>query len=173
MEAVLPYRANRLVCNKQELYDDIKAWLLEMISMKLILFDGECHICDSFVQFILNRDKENQFLFTSLQSEAGEFIQQKYRVPDHIDSVLFIDGDKVYIKSDAALKVLQNLTFPWNTLIAGKVLPYFIRDNLYDFIARNRHKWFGKKQVCRFPTAQERKKFIETIDDVKKQKPFA
>lgn len=140
--------------------------------MKLILFDGECHICDGFAQFILNRDKENQFLFTSLQSEAGEFIQKNYRVPENIDSVLFIDGDKVYIKSDAALNILQKLTFPWKMLIAGKILPYFIRDALYDFIARNRHKWFGKKQTCRLPTAQERKKFIETIDDLKKQKPF-
>ncbi|MEK4302161.1 thiol-disulfide oxidoreductase DCC family protein [Oceanobacillus sp. FSL W8-0428] len=140
--------------------------------MKLILFDGECHICDGFVQFILNRDKENQFLFTSLQSEAGEFIQKNYQVPENIDSVLFIDGDKVYIKSDAALNILQKLTFPWKMLIAGKILPYFIRDALYDFIARNRHKWFGKKQTCRLPTAQERKKFIETIDDLKKQKPF-
>jgi len=151
----------------------ILSLVVGVVGMKLILFDGECHICDGFVQFILNRDQENQFLFTSLQSEAGEFIQKKYRVPDNIDSALFIDGDKVYIKSDAALNILHKLTFPWKMLIAGKILPYFIRDALYEFIARNRHKWFGKKQACRLPTAQERQKFIETIDDLEKQRPFS
>ncbi|WP_244444986.1 thiol-disulfide oxidoreductase DCC family protein [Oceanobacillus jeddahense] len=134
--------------------------------MKIILFDGECHVCDTFVQFILNKDTENQFLFTSLQSEAGIYLRKKYRVPDNLDSVLLIDGEKIYIKSDAALKVLQNIPLPWKLLTVGKILPYFIRDALYDFIARNRHKWFGKKQACRLPTAQERKQFAETIKDL-------
>ncbi|WP_080875035.1 thiol-disulfide oxidoreductase DCC family protein [Oceanobacillus timonensis] len=134
--------------------------------MKMILFDGECNVCDSFVQFILNKDQENQFLFTSLQSEAGEFIREKYRVPDDLDSVLFIDGEKICMKSDAALNVLQKLPLPWKLLTAGKMLPYSIRDAVYDFIARNRHKWFGKKQSCRLPTPQERKQFVETKADL-------
>lgn len=135
--------------------------------MKLILFDGECNVCDSFVQFILKRDGGNQFLFASLQSEVGEFVKEKYQVPENIDSVLFIDGNSVFIKSEAALKVLQNLRNPWKLFIAGKVLPRFIRDALYDFIARNRYEWFGKKQACRLPTAQERKQFVETMNDLK------
>ncbi|MFD1066794.1 thiol-disulfide oxidoreductase DCC family protein [Oceanobacillus locisalsi] len=139
-----------------------------MIAVKIIVFDGECNVCDSFVQFILEKDKENQFLFTSLQSEAGEFIRKKYRVPDDLDSVLFIDGEKICLKSDAALNVLQKLPLPWKILTAGKVLPYVIRDTLYDFVARNRHKWFGKKQSCRLPTPQERKQFVETKADLEK-----
>lgn len=142
-----------------------------MMQVKLIVFDGECHICDSFVQFILNKDKENQFLFISLQSEAGEFIRRKYRVPDDIDSVLLIDGEKIFIKSDAALQVAKYISFPWRMLTAGKFLPYFIRDTLYDFVARNRHKWFEKKQSCHLPTAQERKQFAETIEDLEEKKP--
>ncbi|WP_152657242.1 thiol-disulfide oxidoreductase DCC family protein [Oceanobacillus sp. CFH 90083] len=141
--------------------------------MKLILFDGECHVCDSFVQFILKRDKQHQFLFISLQSEAGAFIRRKYRVPDNLDSVLLIDGEKIFIKSDAALQVLQSIPAPWKMLTAAKILPYFIRDALYDFVARNRYRIFRKKQTCRLPTAQERKQFVESKADLAEKKPFA
>ncbi|GIO25006.1 thiol-disulfide oxidoreductase DCC family protein [Oceanobacillus sp. J11TS1] len=134
---------------------------------KIILFDGECHVCDSFVQFILQRDTEKQFLFASLQSEVGEFIKTKYQVPKNIDSVLLVDKDKHSIKSDAALNVLQNLNYPWKILVIGKIFPRFLRDAFYDLIARNRYKWFGKKRACRLPTPQERERFVETVDDLK------
>lgn len=134
--------------------------------MILVLFDGECHICDTFVQFLLNKDGSNQFLFSSQQSEAGMFIREQYAIPAETDSVIVLDGAFIYTKSDAALHVLSKLGFPWRILCLFRILPRNIRDMFYDYIAENRYKWFGQKQKCRIPTCEERKKFITAVHDL-------
>ncbi len=128
----------------------------------IIIFDGVCNFCNAVVNFILARDKNNSFLFAANQSEAAQKILAENNIPLDIEvSTVFLYQDgKLYQKSTAALKIAQKLPFAWNLLYVILVIPRFVRDFVYDFIARNRYKWFGKKETCRLPNAAERAKFL-------------
>ncbi|MCF1191772.1 thiol-disulfide oxidoreductase DCC family protein [Mangrovimonas sp. AS39] len=130
---------------------------------ELILFDGVCNLCDSSIQFIIKHDKHNTFLFTPLQSELSQSIIEQFGIDTQkIDSIiLFRKNEGVFYKSTAALKIASKLKFPINILASFIILPKFIRDTVYDFIARNRYTWFGKKESCMIPTPELKAKFIE------------
>jgi predicted DCC family thiol-disulfide oxidoreductase YuxK len=128
---------------------------------RIILFDGICNLCNSGVQFIIKRDSKSHFKFTSLQSETGQMLLNKYGVSNKIDSMIVIEDEKVYIKSSAALHISRYLDGYWKYLTILKVLPPFIRDFLYDILAKNRYKWFGKKDNCMLPTLEMKKRFLE------------
>ncbi len=126
----------------------------------VVLFDGECNFCDSSVQFIINRDPKGIFQFASLQSETGEELTRKHHMAQDVDSMVLIEDGKVYYKSAAALRISRHLKGAWKLLYALMAVPRPLRDLGYDFIARNRYKWFGKKDSCMLPPPHIRKRFL-------------
>lgn len=126
----------------------------------IILFDGDCNFCDHSVQFIIKRDKNAVYKFTSLQSEIGQEIKRKYQVPEHIDSIILVKDDKCYFKSAAALRISKHLSGGWKLLYVLSIIPKPIRDYFYDILAKNRYKWFGKKDSCMLPSPEIRKRFL-------------
>ncbi|MGE5943890.1 MAG: thiol-disulfide oxidoreductase DCC family protein [Flavobacteriales bacterium] len=130
---------------------------------KLILFDGVCNLCNSSVQFIIKHDKKDRFLFASLQSDVGKNIIEVFDIDTNkTDSILLYTPKKgVDYKSTAALKIASHLGFPINFLVLFFIIPPFIRNWVYDYIARNRYKWYGKKESCWIPTPELKSKFLE------------
>jgi len=127
----------------------------------ILLFDGVCNFCNFWVNFLLDRDKEDKFRFTPLQSEIGEkFLKKLCLSTKDFDTFVLIDEDKYYIKSTAALIVAKNLTGLWKMLYVFIIIPRPIRDSLYNLVAKNRYKLFGKREACRIPTSEERNKFL-------------
>ena len=127
----------------------------------VILFDGICNFCNAGVNFIIKQDKKNIFRFAALQSEAGQKLLDQFQLPkSRFDSFVLVDRGKVYKKSSAGLKVYGKLPWYWKWTQLAWVVPRFIRDAVYDFIAKNRYKWFGKKEKCMIPTANVRSRFL-------------
>lgn len=132
-----------------------------MNSKPIILFDGICNLCEGVVQFVIKHDPENQFLFASLQSEAGQRLLKQYKLPvENFNSFILIQDEKVYSKSTGALKVARQIKGVWSWLYIFIIIPAFIRDAVYAWIAQNRYKWFGKKEVCMIPTPELKARFL-------------
>lgn len=130
----------------------------------IILFDGICNFCNGAVNFIIKQDVEEKFLFTSLQSESGQKYLTELGLPvNHFDSFVYIDTDcnKYYTKSTAALYVAKELRKPWKLLFPFIIIPQPIRDYIYDFVAKNRYRWFGEKQECMIPTPDVKRRFLD------------
>jgi predicted DCC family thiol-disulfide oxidoreductase YuxK len=132
-----------------------------MSNSKIILFDGVCNLCNGFVQLVIKNDAHQQFKFGSLQSKNVQPLLQKHNVSPNLKTVVFIDGSKVYFKSDAALNIIKYLKFPFNLLFFFKIVPTFLRNFFYDFIAKYRYRYFGKKDTCMLPTAELKHLFID------------
>ncbi len=129
---------------------------------KIVLFDGVCNLCSGSVQFILKRDKKNQFLFGSLQGDYGQQVLQQYHLPtDNFNSFMLLEGDKLYTRSSGALRMLKHLGGGWGLLYGFMIVPKFIRDAVYNFVATNRYKWFGKKEACWLPRPEWKEKFLD------------
>lgn len=132
-----------------------------MPAEKIILFDGECNLCNSSVNFIIDRDQNNVFKFASLQSETGQSLFGKSALSKmDIDSIILVSGDRYFTKSSAVLRIAKELNIPWKLFYAFIIIPFPLRDFLYDIVARNRYKWFGKKDSCRIPTPELKNKFL-------------
>lgn len=129
---------------------------------KIVLFDGVCNLCNSSVLRIIKHDKKNVFLFASLQSEFGKKTTSYFNINTaKIDSIILIESaTKFSIKSTAALSILKHFGGFWMIFQIGWILPVFLRDILYNYIAKNRYSWFGKKDKCMIPTSQIKSKFI-------------
>ena len=128
---------------------------------RVVLFDGECNFCDSSVQFIIKRDPAGHFLFTSLQSEKGMELTKQYAIPATVDSLVLIANGKAFTKSSAALHIAKKLDGLWHLLFLFILVPRKVRDVVYDYVAMNRYKWFGKKEdACMLPSPDQRKRFI-------------
>lgn len=132
------------------------------INKKLILFDGVCNLCNSSVKYVIKHDKKNQFIFTALQSNIGQEIIKTHNInTSKIDSILLYTPEKgIDYKSTAALKIAQQLGFPQNLMSVFFIIPVFIRNWVYDYIAKNRYKWYGKKDACMIPTPELKSKFL-------------
>lgn len=132
-------------------------------SKKLILFDGVCNLCNSSVQFVIRNDKNNTFIFAPLQGDTGKEIISKFHIDStQTDSILLYSvKDGISTKSTAALKIASQLRFPINFLVLFLIFPKFLRNWVYDIIARNRYKWFGKQDACMIPTPELKSKFLE------------
>ncbi|MFI1771388.1 thiol-disulfide oxidoreductase DCC family protein [Thalassobellus citreus] len=130
---------------------------------KLILFDGVCNLCNSSVQYVIKHDTKNLFLFTALQSDIGQEIIKNHNIDTHkIDSILVYTPKKgIDYKSTAALKIAHQLGFPHNLMSVFFIIPAFIRNWVYDYIAKNRYKWYGKKDACMIPTPELKSRFLE------------
>ncbi|WP_410005240.1 thiol-disulfide oxidoreductase DCC family protein [Aequorivita nionensis] len=128
---------------------------------KIILFDGVCNLCNGAVTYIIKRDKNNVFKFAALQSEIGQQLISKFNIDtSKVDSIIFIDGEKHYTKSSAALHIAKQLSGAYPLLFGFMIVPKFLRNSVYDYIAKNRYKWFGKKESCMIPTAELKSKFL-------------
>lgn len=127
----------------------------------IILFDGVCNLCNSSVQFVIEKDVKNLFLFAQLQdTRITSFLNNKNRSFNNIDSIILVTSKKIYTKSSAALTIAKNLK-SWSSLLyAFYIIPKPIRDIVYDYIAQNRYKWYGKKNHCMIPTPELKNKFI-------------
>ena len=130
---------------------------------KLILFDGICNLCNNTVLRIIKYDKKNTFIFTSLQSKVGQEILEKIKVDtSKIDSIILYEPAVSYdIKSTAALKIMQSFGGFWKLTNVFWIVPEKLRNLVYDYIAKNRYKWFGKKESCMIPTPELKAKFLE------------
>jgi predicted DCC family thiol-disulfide oxidoreductase YuxK len=131
---------------------------------KLILFDGVCNLCSASVQYAITHDKNNVFMFAALQSDIGKQVINQFNVDaTKIDSILLYspENESLKIKSTAALHVAKSLGFPRNLLSGFLIVPAFIRNWVYDVIAKNRYKWFGKKESCWIPTPELKAKFLD------------
>jgi predicted DCC family thiol-disulfide oxidoreductase YuxK len=125
----------------------------------LVYFDGICGLCNKFVDFLLRKDKKHQLRFTPLQGHTAS-----QRIPTYTsappDSVIFETKGKIYFQSGAAIRILYTLGGFWKLSIVFLIIPAFLRNAVYKFIAQNRYKWFGKKESCRIPSPEERKYFL-------------
>ncbi|EKB49005.1 thiol-disulfide oxidoreductase DCC family protein [Cecembia lonarensis] len=131
----------------------------------IVLFDGVCNLCNNAVDFIIQRDQGAHFKVGALQDKHVKKMLKPYEVKeDYLDSLILIRGDKVFYKSRAALEISRKLNALWPLLYGFIIIPAFIRDPIYDWIARNRYKWFGKKETCRLPTEEEQNQFLSEED---------
>lgn len=126
----------------------------------IILFDGVCNLCNGTVDFLLKHDRKKQFRFASIQSEAAQLLSRKYQIPVEMDSVILIKSNQVYFESDAAIEIAGMLSFPWKMVVVFRIIPKKMRDKIYRLIAKNRYRWFGKREICRIPDPTEKDSFI-------------
>lgn len=128
----------------------------------IVLFDGVCNLCSHSVQFMIQRDPKARLRFTSLQSETGQRLQAEHGIDSaSLDSMLLVEGGRLYRESDAALRMARHLKGAWPLLGAFRIVPRPLRDLVYRFIARNRYRWFGKTEACWLPTPELRARFLE------------
>ncbi|MBM7662388.1 putative DCC family thiol-disulfide oxidoreductase YuxK [Bacillus mesophilus] len=128
----------------------------------VVYFDGECNLCNGAIQFLIRQDSSEKLLFASLQSKAGQQLLLSQQLEaEHFESMIFSKGRKIYFKSDAALAICGELGGTFNILRLFYIIPRPIRDYMYSVIAKNRYKWFGKRDQCMVPTPELRKRFLE------------
>ena len=121
----------------------------------IILFDGYCNLCSGVVQFVLKHDKHKRFRFASLQEESGQQLLRQYNMPTQdFNTVIVIINNKMYTHSTAALMLVRNLSGLWPMLYAFIIVPVFIRDRIYNWVAQNRYRWFGKRNSCFLPPSE-------------------
>lgn len=126
----------------------------------LVLFDGYCNLCNGAVQFIMKRDKKEQFYFASLSWPIAKNVLADFPEFSEVDSILVYKDGKLYDQSSAALKIAAKLGALWPLMGVFWIVPKFIRDGVYAFIARNRYKWFGKKDTCMIPERDVSYRFL-------------
>jgi predicted DCC family thiol-disulfide oxidoreductase YuxK len=131
----------------------------------VLLYDGVCGFCNKSVQLILDHDRRGEMRFAALQSDYGLSVIERHKELRGIDSVVFIErdagGERVYVRSDAALKVAAYLGGFWKLFLVARVLPVRLRDYCYDLFARNRYKLFGKYDSCMLPPPEVRSRFLD------------
>ena len=130
---------------------------------QIILFDGICNLCNRFVQWVIKRDKTDTFRFAPIQGEIGmQLMKERKLDPEKMDSIILIHPDNShYIKSTAALKVGISFGGIYRVLYLFWIIPVFLRDKIYDWVARNRYAWYGKRDKCMVPTPELKAKFLE------------
>lgn len=128
----------------------------------ILLIDGECNMCHGISRFVIKRDPKAKFRFASLQSNRGQkLLKEGGLSAEAFDSFVMIECGRYYTKSTAALRTIRKLGSGWMLLYAGIIVPPFIRNRVYDFIAKRRIRWFGKHDACLIPTADVRRRFLE------------
>ena len=129
---------------------------------KIVMFDAVCKLCTGWSRFLIRHDTLEKFKLCSVQSPQGQAILTSLGMPtDHFDTMLLIEGHHVYERSDALLRIMQQLPFPFTVLAAGRVIPRAWRDWAYDHAATRRYKLFGQHAQCMVPTAEIRKRFLD------------
>lgn len=126
----------------------------------VVLFDGVCNLCNTSITFIIRHDPTGIFRFAPLQSDHGERLLQGFRARPKGDSVVLILGDRYFVKTSAALRIAIRLSGLWPMMGIFLIFPAFLRDPVYDLIARYRYQWFGKRESCMIPTPELRSRFL-------------
>ena len=126
-----------------------------------ILFDGVCNYCNSWINFIIRNEKKGILKFAPLQSNAGKRLLSQHNILDGGDTVLFIENGRIYSRSDAAIRIIRYLSWPAKIFYIFAIVPRFIRNAVYNWIARNRYKWFGRRDACMIPDAKLRSRFLD------------
>ncbi len=130
-----------------------------------MLYDGVCGFCNKSVQLILDHDRTGTMRFAALQSDYGKAVVERHAELRGVDSVVFVDNsegvERVFVRSDAALRLASYLGGKWKIFLAAKILPRPLRDYFYDLFARNRYKLFGKYDACMLPPAEVRSRFLD------------
>ncbi len=128
----------------------------------IVLFDGVCNLCNTSVRFVIKRDKNAKFKFASLQSGYAAALFQKLNFDSKgVDSIVLHENGKLFVRSTAALKIAAQLNGWWSLLYGFIIVPVFLRDAVYNFVARNRYKWFGRKEFCEVPSPEIKDRFVE------------
>ena len=129
----------------------------------VLLFDGLCTLCDRSVQFVLDHDRDGVLRFASLQSPVGQGLLRRCGLTDAgLDSLVLVEGRACHVRSEAALRVAAHLDAPWRWMTAARVVPRVLRDQVYDWVAGNRLRWFGARTECRVPGPDVRDRFLDT-----------
>jgi len=129
----------------------------------VILFDGVCKLCNAWSQFIIKFDTQQRFTLCSVQSPEGQAILKYFKMPtDHFDTMLYVEGNQCFDKSDAFLNVVNKLGLPWRLLYVFKIIPKGVRNWLYDRIALNRYSLFGKYDTCMLPNKEHSNRFLKS-----------
>lgn len=136
----------------------------EIAERQTIFFDGVCNLCNSSVNFVIDRDKKEKFTFAALQSDYAKSQLGEAVNLDELESIVLQKNGRTYTRSDAALEIARGLGGGWTFLYGFKLLPRFLRDWAYDLIARNRYRWFGKRESCRMPTPALKARFLDSQD---------
>ena len=132
------------------------------LSHPVILFDGVCNLCARSVQFVIKHDPKHQFRFASLQNEFGRQVLEEFQLPaTEWGSFILLENNRIYTQSGGALRVVKKLNGLLPFLYIFIIIPRFVRDAIYQWIAKNRYKWFGKKQACWLPTPELSSLFID------------
>lgn len=128
----------------------------------VVLFDGVCNLCNGSVQFIINHDSKNKFQFAALQSKFGQQQLNLLNIPStSLQSIVLIKGDRYYQRSNAVLEIGRMLGGGWALFYIFKIIPAFVRDWIYNLIANNRYRWFGKQSQCMMPTPALKNRFLD------------
>lgn len=127
----------------------------------ILLFDGVCNLCNGTVQFVIARDPEAKVRFASLQSDFAKQQFKELGIPNsYLDSIVLLEDGKVFFRSTAALRLTRHLSGLWPLLRFLTVIPAPVRDLVYDWIARNRYRWFGRQETCWVPTPELKGRFV-------------
>ncbi len=140
----------------------MESLVIQHLPAHTVLFDGACNLCNGSVQFLIKHDRKSVLKFASLQSVAGQKVLKHLNQPNlDLSTVIYYDGSKFHFKSAAALKIIRLIGLPYSIGNVFIIIPRPIRDGIYDLIARNRIKWFGRSAECMIPTESTKKLFIE------------
>lgn len=127
----------------------------------IVLIDGVCHMCQGLTKFIIKRDPKGVFRFASLQSEIGQEMLRRGGLPENLmETVVVVEKGSYYTQSAAALKIARRLPFPWPLLYGFIIVPRGLRNVIYNWVAKNRYRWFGKDDECMIPTPEIRRRFL-------------
>jgi predicted DCC family thiol-disulfide oxidoreductase YuxK len=126
----------------------------------VVLFDGVCNLCNGVVRFVIPRDPRGHIRFAALQSEAAQRLMAETGVTGGADSIVLVEGRRACVRSEAALRIARRLRFPWPLLYGFVIVPRPVRDGIYDLVARNRLRWFGRRDVCLVPGPETRDRFL-------------
>ena len=127
----------------------------------IVIFDGECNLCNSSVDFLLRNDRSDSLRFAANQSEAGRHILERHgKSPDDVTTLYLYEGGTLFDRSTAVLRATRYLRFPYRALYGLIAVPRGLRNWVYDHVAARRYRWFGKRETCRLPTPDERERFL-------------
>ena len=135
---------------------------MQINSNRIVYFDGVCNLCESSVQFIIRKNKKKNIQFASLQGSHGQaFLKENNFDTSEFSSLVYVENGKIYTKSSGALRITKQLKGLWPMIICFLIIPKFIRDGVYTYVAKNRYKWYGKKTSCWLPTPELKKRFLD------------
>lgn len=128
----------------------------------VILFDGVCNLCNGFVSFIIKRDRKDTFRFAALQSSYGKGFLQHFQIANNgLDTVLLYDGKNIIARSDATIRILSSLGGIWKAAVILNIIPGFIRNSIYNYLAKRRYSLFGKRDSCMVPNTEIKNRFLD------------